>query len=66
MQSLWYICMTCIMLTYRQGLNSNVFRFVAKLDTKRPIDIDRTFIIFYYLSDNTIAVFERPQRNSGV
>ena len=58
--------MTCVMLTYRQGLNSNVFRFVAKLDTKRPIDIDRNFIIFYYLSDNTIAVFERPQRNSGV
>lgn len=51
--------------TYRQGLNSNVLRFVAKLDTTRPIDVDRTFIIFFYLSDDTIAVFERPQRNSG-
>lgn len=50
----------------RQGLNSNVLRFVAKLDTTRPIDIDRTFIIFFYLSDDTIAVFERPQRNSGI
>ena len=54
-----------ISLIYRQGLNSNVLRFVAKLDTTRPIDIDRTFIIFFYLSDDTIAVFERPQRNSG-
>ena len=42
-----------------------MLRFVAKLDTTRPIDIDRTFIIFFYLSDDTIAVFERPQRNSG-
>ena len=49
----------------RDGLNSNVLRFVAKLDTTRPIDMDRQFIVFYHLSDDTIAVFEPPQRNSG-
>ena len=49
----------------RDGLNSNVLRFVAKLDTTRPIDMDRRFIVFYHLSDDTIAVFEPPQRNSG-
>ena len=49
----------------RDGLNSNVLRFVAKLDTTRPIDLDRRFIVFYHLSDDTIAVFEPPQRNSG-
>ena len=50
----------------RDGLNSNVLRFVAKLDTTRPIDMDRRFIVFYHLSDDTIAVFEPPQRNSGI
>lgn len=49
----------------RRGLDSNVLRFVARLDTTRPIDMDRRFIIFYHLSDDTIAVFEPPQRNSG-
>ena len=50
----------------RDGLDSNVLRFVARLDTTRPIDMDRRFIIFYHLSDDTIAVFEPPQRNSGI
>ena len=49
----------------RHGLDSNVLRFVARLDTTRPIDMDRRFIIFYHLSDDTITVFEPPQRNSG-
>jgi len=50
----------------RHGLESNVLRFVARLDTTRPIDMDRRFIVFYHLSDDTIAVFEPPQRNSGI
>ena len=49
----------------RHGLDSNVLRFVARLDTTRPIDVDRRFVIFFHLSDDTIAVFEPPQRNSG-
>ncbi|XP_072282959.1 EF-hand domain-containing family member C2 [Pyxicephalus adspersus] len=50
----------------RNGLESNVLRFVAKLITENPIDLERKFIISYFLSDDTIAVFEPPQRNSGV
>lgn len=50
----------------RHGLESNVLRFVARLDTTRPIDMDRRFIISYFLSDDTIIVFEPPQRNSGI
>lgn len=50
----------------RHGLESNVLRFVARLDTTRPIDMDRRFIISYFLSDDTILVFEPPQRNSGI
>ena len=49
----------------RRGLDSLVLRLVARMDSDRPIDQDRRFIIFYYLSDDTISVFETPQRNSG-
>ncbi|XP_798540.1 EF-hand domain-containing family member C2 [Strongylocentrotus purpuratus] len=50
----------------RHGLDSNVIRFVARLDTTKPIDVDRRFIISYFLSDDTVAVFEPPERNSGI
>ncbi|MCJ8732529.1 hypothetical protein PDJAM_G00212430 [Pangasius djambal] len=50
----------------RQGLLSHVLRFVGKMLTDNPNDKDRTFIISFYLSDDTIAVFETTQRNSGV
>ena len=49
----------------RHGLDSNVLRFVARMDTARPIDLDRRFIVFFHLSDDTVTVFEPPQRNSG-
>ena len=51
---------------FRHGLESNVLRFVAKMDTERPIEVDRRFTISYFLSDDTILVFEPPQRNSGI
>jgi len=50
----------------RDGLESNVLRFMARLNTTRPIDMDRRFIISYFLSDDTILVFEPQQRNSGI
>jgi len=50
----------------RHGLESNVLRFVAKMDTQRPIEVDRRFTISYFLSDDTVLVFEPPQRNSGI
>uniref|UniRef100_A0A7M5VAV7 EF-hand domain-containing family member C2 n=1 Tax=Clytia hemisphaerica TaxID=252671 RepID=A0A7M5VAV7_9CNID len=50
----------------RHGLESNVLRFVAKMDTQKPIEVDRRFTISYFLSDDTILVFEPPQRNSGI
>uniref|UniRef100_A0A8D0GMK5 EF-hand domain-containing family member C2 n=1 Tax=Sphenodon punctatus TaxID=8508 RepID=A0A8D0GMK5_SPHPU len=50
----------------RQGLESNMLRFLAKLLTNDPIDKDRKFVISYFLSDDTISVFEPPQRNTGV
>ncbi|XP_076099003.1 EF-hand domain-containing family member C2-like isoform X1 [Mytilus galloprovincialis] len=50
----------------RRGLDSNVLRFLARMDTSKPIDQDRRFIISYFLSDDTILVFEPPVRNSGI
>eukprot|EP00939_MAST-03C_sp_MAST-3C-sp1_P004224 g4224.t1 len=43
----------------------NLLRFGARLDTTKPEDIDRKFIITYYMADDTIAVFEDVARNSG-
>ncbi|XP_076857478.1 EF-hand domain-containing family member C2 [Brachyhypopomus gauderio] len=50
----------------RQGLESNVLRFVGKMQTDDPVNKQRTFIISFYLSDDTVSVFEPTQRNSGV
>jgi len=43
-----------------------VLRYMARLDTMQPEDIDRVFIIKYFLSDDTISVYEPPQKNSGI
>ncbi|XP_064615278.1 EF-hand domain-containing family member C2-like [Liolophura sinensis] len=50
----------------RHGLDSNVLRFLARMDTNKPIDLDRRFIISYFLSDDSVLVFEPPVRNSGI
>uniref|UniRef100_A0A8C2Z3N1 EF-hand domain-containing family member C2 n=1 Tax=Cyclopterus lumpus TaxID=8103 RepID=A0A8C2Z3N1_CYCLU len=34
--------------------------------TTDPVDRDRVFIIYFYLCDDSICVFEQPQKNSGV
>ncbi|XP_042351025.1 EF-hand domain-containing family member C2 [Plectropomus leopardus] len=50
----------------RCGLDSNVLDFRAKMVANDPVDRDRVFIISFYLCDDSISVFEHPQRNSGV
>ncbi|XP_069389268.1 EF-hand domain-containing family member C2 [Paralichthys olivaceus] len=50
----------------RYGLDSNVLSFHAKMVTTDPVDSERVFIISFYLCDDSITVFEPPQRNSGV
>lgn len=55
--------MTSVIL--RNGLDSKVLRFVARVNTSKSSDLERVFIIFYYLSDDTIGIFEPPIRNSG-
>ncbi|XP_077473265.1 EF-hand domain-containing family member C2 isoform X1 [Stigmatopora argus] len=48
------------------GLESNVLKFYAKMVTTSQVDSDREFIVSFYLSDDSISVFERTQKNSGV
>jgi len=43
-----------------------ILRFMARLDTDAPEDQGRIFVIKYFLSDDTVAAFEPPQKNSGV
>ncbi|XP_054422302.1 EF-hand domain-containing family member C2 [Pteronotus mesoamericanus] len=47
------------------GNISNILRFFAKLITHKCADVDRMFIISYFLSNCTISVFEPIERNSG-
>lgn len=48
------------------GLERTQLRFVATMDSALPTDTSRQFIITYYLVDDTVAVFEQRQRNSGI
>merc|ERR1719440_1576433 len=43
-----------------------ILRFMARLDTTAPEDQGRIFVVKYFLADDTVAVFEPPQKNSGV
>ncbi|XP_014861564.1 PREDICTED: EF-hand domain-containing family member C2 [Poecilia mexicana] len=48
------------------GLNSNVLRFKARMMTTDPVHRGRVFLITYFLSDDSLSVFELEQKNSGV
>ncbi|XP_048191386.1 EF-hand domain-containing family member C2 [Perognathus longimembris pacificus] len=48
------------------GQISNILRYFAKLITHNCADVDRLFVISYFLSDDTISVFEPIERNSGI
>uniref|UniRef100_G3TAS3 EF-hand domain containing 2 n=1 Tax=Loxodonta africana TaxID=9785 RepID=G3TAS3_LOXAF len=46
------------------GYISYTLRFFARLITHKCADVDRMFVISYFLSDNTMSVFEPTDRNS--
>lgn len=45
--------------------DKTALRFLAMLESKHPEDLGRRFIIEYFLSDDTVRVFEQSMRNSG-
>lgn len=49
----------------RVGMDSHILRFQARLVSRIQENCTRIFIISYYLSDDTIAVFEVGAKNSG-
>jgi len=46
--------------------SAKILRFTAKFNTRVPEDVDRRFIISFYLADDTISVYEPAQKNSGI
>ena len=42
-----------------------ILRFLARFNTKIPEDVDRRFLISFFLSDDSIQVYEISNRNSG-
>nr|CAH8824972.1 unnamed protein product [Trichobilharzia regenti] len=42
-----------------------VLRYETRLDSVRPEDASRRFILSYWLADDMISIFETPVRNSG-
>jgi len=46
--------------------NQIQLKLTAKLNTTNPEDVDRRFIITFYLNDDTVMVYEPQQRNSGI
>jgi len=45
--------------------NQLYLRFKAKFNTNKPEDINRDFIITFFLHDDTVLIYEPVQRNSG-
>ncbi|XP_070782396.1 EF-hand domain-containing protein 1 [Enoplosus armatus] len=49
-----------------QENSQKVLRYSARLDSQNPEDEGRSFILSYFLSDDTISIFEKSTRNSGI
>lgn len=46
--------------------DKRILRFTARFNTRVPEDVDRRFIISFYLADDTIGIYEPAQKNSGI
>ena len=46
--------------------DKTVLRYIARFNTRVPEDIDRKFIISFFLADDSISIFEPAQKNSGI
>ena len=49
----------------RDGFDSHILRFSARLIHQDKVDTKRKFVIAYFLSDDTILVTLMPEQNSG-
>lgn len=46
--------------------DKKILRWTARFNTQVPEDVDRRFIISFYLADDTVSIFEPEQKNSGI
>jgi len=46
--------------------DKKILRYTARFNTRVPEDIDRRFIISFYLSDDSISIYEPNVKNSGI
>lgn len=46
--------------------DKKVLRYTARFNTRVPEDVDRRFIISFYLSDDSVSIYEPDVRNSGI
>jgi len=46
--------------------DKKILRFTARFNTRIPEDVERRFIIAFYLADDSISIFEPAQKNSGI
>lgn len=46
--------------------DKKVLRYTAKFNTRVPEDMERRFIISFYLSDDSISIYEPAVKNSGI
>lgn len=46
--------------------NQHQLKLTGRLNTQNPEDVDRRFILTFYLNDDTVMVYEPTQRNSGI
>jgi len=46
--------------------DKKILRYNARFNTKVPEDIDRRFIISFYLADDSISIYEPAVKNSGI
>eukprot|EP00455_Lapot_gusevi_P014176 TRINITY_DN1701_c0_g3_i4.p1 TRINITY_DN1701_c0_g3~~TRINITY_DN1701_c0_g3_i4.p1 ORF type:complete len:543 (+),score=175.15 TRINITY_DN1701_c0_g3_i4:61-1689(+) len=45
--------------------DSKILRFLARFETNKLEDVERRFIITYFMADDTLSIYEKQQRNSG-
>jgi hypothetical protein len=46
--------------------DKTILRFTGRMNTRVPEDVDRRFIIAFYLSDDSLSIYESNQKNSGI
>lgn len=46
--------------------DKKILRYNARFNTRVPEDVDRRFIISFYLADDSISIYEPAVKNSGI